>query len=126
MGVDAPAAAVVWTRDTNDDRVIQLLELEMLAYDPANKRLCRYQPLGIITDEDVTPVQFRGDDLIKRALLDFTPTSLAPRIDAVRFYKSTAGRKAGALEAQIRVRNGTSMQVFTVACALRSGVDDTE
>ncbi len=119
-----PAAVVVWVSDLNDDDAIQLSELELLYYETDNKLVCRYQRPSALVDETVAPAAFANVAMVTRLHKDFDRVPMLSRIDGLRFYRLSAGAKAGAIEAQFRVRSGKLNQVYSMVIALRSGVTD--
>jgi len=121
-----PAAAmVVWVRDANEDNLIQLLELEMIAFNPTEKRVERFQPLDVRDDEDLTPEQFKDPAMIARIYGDFTMSPLLPRIDAMRFHNTGTADHAEMVEASIRVKSGRQRQAFSVVTTLRGSAKDS-
>lgn len=118
------AALVLWRADTNADSAIQLSELEVLGYDPTTKVVSTYKPPAGMTDEVVTTANFNADATITRLLKIFTAKQFSGQVETMRLYKTSSGTKAGAVEAQLKVKKGDATQSFSVVVVMRSGAAD--
>lgn len=124
----SPAAILLWKRDISDDGVIQTTELELLAYDPAERCIMRHTPGRSVAEEPVTTAQFEDAAMIPWALASFESQRVAPRIAGMQVARAEGDNdgRAAAVETQVRIMRGNVAETFTLVTALRAGVEEAE
>lgn len=115
------AAVMLWRADTNGDNIIQLSELELIAYEKASKALVRYRPGNLVTNSNVTTAEFNNISMIATAKSIFHRQILIPKVDGARVYSldKYASTKP-AMEWVLRIVQNGQTHVLSITLTFRS------
>lgn len=115
------AAVVLWRGDTNGDNIIQLSELEVIAYEKASQALVRYRPGTLVTNSNVTSAEFNNTAMIATAKSIFERKVLIPKVDGARLYRiDKGGTGKPAMEWVLRIVQNGQTHVLSLTLTFRS------
>lgn len=115
------AAVVLWRADANGDNIIQLSELELIAYEKASRALVRYRPGSLVTNSNVTTAEFNHESMIATIKSIFQRQVLIPKVAGARLYSVDKNASAKpAMEWVLRIVQNGETHVLSLTLTFRS------